>query len=174
MELNKFVELGALTLPQEKVVEIKNNTLNIKQYLPIEQKAEMIQYVIDNAINPGVGGCSPIRAEMFFYLGVLKYYCGFAIEGENLAELYDLCEANGVLEQVWNHIPEKERNFITTKTDETIEAVSKYSTSFVGVLQSMAADSDTLDSNLQDILQGIKSKEGIELIDQIKNAVGSD
>lgn len=71
-------------------------------------------------------------------------------------------------------IPESERVYMEALINDTIEDISRYNSSLVGMLRAMQGDSDGLNESLQKILEQMKSKESLEILDDIKNMVGND
>ena len=53
--------------------------------------------------------------------------------------------------------------------EETVADVARYNSSAAGIVQSMVDSSGSLDKQLSDIIQKVQSKEGLELLDMIKN-----
>lgn len=161
-----------------KTVEWKINddiTLQVLQYLPIQDKANLITFVVDQAVDERTGCFSPIRIEVYFQLALAKWYAGIKFSEKQLQDggkTYDALESNGFFNNLRSLIPEFKD--IEYMLDETIKDIARYNNSFAGVLSVMTGDSEELGSNIQEILESIKNKEGIETLSAIKEAVGTD
>lgn len=164
--------------PMIKTVDIglgPEYVLNVLQYLPIQGKANLLQYVISSAIDDNTGCFSPIRVNVYYCIGVMRSYCGMHFdEDADVLEAYDILESRGIIDNVMQAIPEEERGYMETLVNDTIEDITRYNTSLSGMIQGMADKTDGLDEQLKDILNKVKNKEGLELLGEIKNVVGTD
>lgn len=164
-----------LDLPTEILCkEVKINetvSLGVDQYLPIEKKSELITFVTNSALDTNTGCFSPLRVEVYFALGVVKYYSTLDI-GEvllsDIGKLYDALEMNGIIDKIMDAIPEDELNFVRSLVLDTIADIARYNNSFVGTLNAMSGEATGLSEQIDNIIQGMKSKEGLELISSIK------
>lgn len=146
--------------------------IQVLQYLPIQEKSKFVQYVVNSAIDTTTGCFSPIRVNVYFTIGILHFYCGIQFdEGQDLLEVYDLFEETGIINSILEAIPEEERNYMEKLVTDTIEDVTRYNNSFVGMVNSMSGDAENLDASLKNIMDKIKSKENLEYLEEIKNAV---
>lgn len=150
-------------------------TLEILQYLPIKDKGDFVTYVINNSIDENTGCFSPIRLNVFFSLGIIKWYANVDFdENDDPALLYDLLEVNHIIDKILELIPSDEQTFINDLVDNTAEDIARYNNSFAGMLSNMNSDAINLDKSIQDILEKIKNKEGLEVLSEIQNVVGKD
>lgn len=149
--------------------------LNVLQYLPIQGKANLLQYVINSAIDDSTGCFSPIRVNVYYCIGVMRSYCGLHFDDDvDVLEAYDILESRGIIDNVMAAIPEEERGYMETLINDTIEDITRYNTSLAGIVQSMSGQTTELDTQLRDILDKIKNREGLELLSEIRNVVGTD
>ena len=172
-----FKELN-LRAPDPEFRKIKLNSgveLNVRAYLPIDAKADLITWVINMALDDKTGSISPIRFEACFSIAVVQRYCGIEIpEDSVLSETYDLLETNDVIAQVMGVIPEDEITFLKELALDTVADISRYTSSFAGVMSTLNTDTSELTQRLQEIMQSIKNNEGMEQLAAIKDMVGTD
>lgn len=168
-----FKELNLPVEIKEKEVKITDEvSIGVSQYLPIEKKGELITFVANSAMDAKTGCFSPLRVEIYFALGVVKYYSTLDYDDVLLTdagELYDKLEINGIFDEIMQAIPEDELDFLHSLVIETIEDLARYNNSFAGTLGAMSQESMDLDSQLSGILEKVKSKEGLELLSTIKD-----
>ena len=84
-------------------------TLEIRNYLPVDEKAEFIQFIVNHALDDMTGCFSPIRIEVYFSIAVCKWYANITFTEKQMTEVsktYDLLEENGVIDQIISTIPE--------------------------------------------------------------------
>lgn len=173
-----FTKLGLKA--KNKASEFKVNddiTLEIRTYLPIDKKTELIQFVVNNALDEMTGCFSPVRVEVYFSIALCKWYADITFTDKQLKEIsktYDLLEENGIINGIMSQIPEGEREFIRDLVNDTIEDIARYNSSAAGIIQSMSTNAAGLDSQITEILEKVKNNEGLETLSVIKDVVGKD
>ncbi len=169
-----FVELGLELQSKENEVKIGEELiLRVRDYLPINEKASFIEYVAVNALDDNTGCFSPLRVELYFALAICHFYAGIEFEDVNPAEVYDLLETNEVVSSIMQAIPRDEINFLQELVEETIRDMARYNSSAAGVIQGMSSNASSLDTEINEILGKITNAEGLELLSEIKNVMGS-
>lgn len=174
----KFTELG-LELKIADPVEITcgDQAIQVLQYLPIDEKANLIKHVINQALDDNTGCFSPIRVEVFFSLALCKWYAGMEIEvdeAHTFSNIYDILETNRVIDDIIFAIPEDEISFLRDLMDDTIADVARYNNSAAGIIQAMSANAEGLDGQINSILEQIRNGEGLEQLAAIKDVVGNN
>lgn len=171
-----FDDLG-LTL-NDKVVDFKigeDTIVSVRQYLPVEEKTELLQYVINASLDDSTGCFSPLRVEIYFALGVCNWYTDIEIDSlADAGKTYDLLECNGILGQIFNNIPKEELEFIRDLVNDTTVDIARYNSSAAGIIQSMNSNAGDLDTQLSNILEKIRDKDGVDAFKTIKDMVGTD
>lgn len=79
----------------------ENNTINVKKYLPIEDKIDLIQIALQKAESEGV--YNDLLLEVFFHLNMIYLYTDIEFSSEDRQDelkLYDILESNGIIDQV--------------------------------------------------------------------------
>ena len=173
----KYSELN-LRAPEVEKRTIKLNSdvdLEVRTYLPIDAKADLITWVINLALDDRTGCISPVRFEVCFTIAVVKWYTDLEIDEDiPLSEIYDMFELNDTINQVMGVIPVDEIDFLKDLARDTAEDLVRYNNSFAGMVSVMNNDANNLDVELNKILDSIKNKEGLEQLAVIKDVVGSD
>lgn len=171
-----FKELG-LELKVE-YSELKINdaiSLQVRSYLPIEDKGNMITYIVNSAIDDSTGCFSPIRVEVYFALAVCKWYAGLVFEDlSNPGMIYDILDTNGIIQEIMKRIPTDELDFIQDLVKDTISDIARYNSSAAGIIQMMNQNAGDLNTQITDILEKIKNGENLETLSVIKDVVGKD
>lgn len=172
-----FQDLKLQTKIKETNFKFKDNEITVRNYLPIHEKVEFIQFVVANSLDEITGCFSPVRTEIYYGIGLCRYYAGieFSVEDiKNIESTFDALDSTGLIGEIENWIPEEESNFIRGLIDETIQDIARYNSSAAGIINAMSANSTELNETITSTLDAIKNKEGLELLDQIKNVVGND
>lgn len=159
---------------KEVAIGLGDCKIRVLQYLPIQEKADLVSYVVNAAIDENTGCFSPVRVNVYYGIAIMDKYCGISFENADVIEAYNIVDSTGILDRIMNAIPEEERIFMESLLNDTIEDISRYNSSFAGVMHSMSGEATSLDESLQSILEKIKNKEGLEVLSEIKNVVGTD
>lgn len=168
-----YSDLGLDIEIKEAEVEVAGGKkLNVLTYLPMKDKTEMLQFIVNNVIDPKTGCASPIRMEIYFSIAMCHWYGRIDFSNEDMAKIsdvYDALEVNKVIQTVVDYVPYDEINFMRDLAEETVADVARYNSSAAGIVQSMADSSGSLDKQLSDIIKKVQSREGLEMLDMIKN-----
>ena len=168
-----YSDLGLNIEIKEVEVEVAGGKkLSVLTYLPMKNKTEMLQFIVNNVIDPKTGCASPIRMEIYFSIAVCHWYGGIDFSNEDMAKIsdvYDALELNKVIQTIIDYVPYDEISFMRELAEETVADVARYNSSAAGIIQSMADSSGSLDEQLSDIIKKVQSREGLEMLDMIKN-----
>lgn len=166
------LEQGA---PETCKIDVNGTTLEILPYLPIRAKMAFVEFVVQNAVDDTTGTFSPIRVEVFFSLALARWYAGITFEdGDDLLDAYDRFEEYGILAKIREAVDEDEYGFMSELVEETVADIARYNNSFAGMVQIASANAQGLDGQITEILEKIKNREGMELLGEIKDMVGTD
>lgn len=171
-----FSKLGLKTIPDttNDSVEINGIEIPIKGYLTQQEKADLIAFVLENAVDSR--GCfSPIRVETFWGIALVKWYGGISFTDKQIfdaGKTYDLLETNGVIDDICDAIPNDEYTFLKDMLNDTKDDITRYNNSFAGIIAAAANSAENMDNELTQILTKIKNKEGLEQLSVINDIVG--
>ena len=152
-------------------------TLDVKRYLSMKDKIDLLQFIVDSSIDEKTGCFSPVRTEVAFAIGLAKWYAGveFAQEDiENILITYDILEFSGVNDAISGAIPEDEYGFMEGLIYETTRDIARYNNSAIGIINALNDDTTGLNNQITDILDKIKNSEGLEQLEVIKDVVGTN
>lgn len=173
----KYSELN-LREPEIETRTIKLDSgvdLEVRTYLPIDDKANLITWAINLALDDQTGCISPVRFEVCFALGVVKWYTGIEFDEDvSFSDIYDMFEAHDVINQVMGAIPVAEIDFVRDLAKDTADDIVRYNNSFMGMIQNTNTDTLALSDEVTNIVNAIKNGEGLEQLAVIKDVVGTD
>ena len=170
-------DLGLRELEVEtRPIKLKSGVeVSVRTYLPIDDKADLIAWVINLAVDDKTGCISPVRFETCFSVAVVQRYAGIEIDAEEtLGNVYDLLEYNDVIDQVMGAIPENELRFLSDLAKETAQDVARYNNSFLGMVNMVSGDAESLQEQTNSLINKIKNSEGLEQLAAIRDVVGTD
>lgn len=103
-----------------------NYQVNVKKYLPISDKIDLIQIALQKAQEDGI--YNPIKLDMYFHLNIIYLYTDIEIsqeEREDEMNLYDILESNDIIDMVIANMDQDEYSDLK---DRLIEMESNYLT----------------------------------------------
>lgn len=169
-----FTKLSLKRKKEVKTITINNNQIEIKQYLPVNEKLDLIARVINGAHDQN-NFPNPIKIEVIGTLEMIMAYTNISFtekQKEDIPKLYDLLEENGVIKDIISQIPEDEYNFIIDGINKTVDAVYAYNNSVLGILESVSQDYSNLDFDIEKIQQAISNPENLELLKDVLTKLG--
>ena len=169
-----FTKLSLKRKNEVKTITINNNQIEIKQYLPVNEKLDLIARVINGAHDQN-NFPNPIKIEVISTLEMIMAYTNISFtekQKEDIPKLYDLLEENGVIKDIISQIPEDEYNFIIDGINKTVDAVYTYNNSVLGILESVSQDYSNLDFDIQKLQNDIANPENLKLVKEVLTKLG--
>lgn len=169
-----FTKLSLKRKNEVKTITINNNQIEIKQYLPVNEKLDLIARVINGAHDQN-NFPNPIKIEVIGTLEMIMAYTNISFtekQKEDIPKLYDLLEENGVIKDIISQIPEDEYNFIIDGINKTVDAVYTYNNSVLGILESISQDYSNLDFDIQKLQNNIANPENLKLVKEVLTKLG--
>lgn len=169
-----FTKLSLKRKNEVKTITINNNQIEIKQYLPVNEKLDLIARVINGAHDQN-NFPNPIKIEVIGTLEMIMAYTNISFtekQKEDIPKLYDLLEENGVIKDLISQIPEDEYNFIIDGINKTVDAVYTYNNSVLGILEAVSQDYSNLDFDIQKLQNDIANPENLKLVKEILTKLG--
>lgn len=171
-----FTKLG-LTKAAESAVkftEINGQTIEVKQYLPINDKLNLIAKVLNQSADDN-NFANPIKLDVFTSLEIVFAYTNISFtekQKEDLVKLYDLLESNNIFNTIIAEIPQTEYRAIVDGVEECANAVYTYKNSVLGLLDSISQDYSTLDFNAAEIQKKLSDPENMALLKDVLAKLG--
>lgn len=156
------------------VVDGVDNPIEVRQYLPIDEKLGLIGRVIELA-HDGNNFSNPLKLKVYYSLEVIQAYTNIAFtdkQKENPTKLYDALESSGWMKQIYNVIPLEEQGLLYGGLIETIENYYKYRNSVLGVIENISTDYSDLNLDIGALQEKLANGENIELVKNIMTQLG--
>lgn len=168
-----LTKLGLKPNTEIKTVEWNGQNIEVKQYLPITEKLELISNIANESLddNPYY---NPARIQIFIRLETILAYTNINItdkQREDVFKLYDMF-AGELGDKILEAIPVTEQNFIKTTAWKVIDGVYKYKNSALGIMESITADYANLDLDATEIQKKIGDPENLELLKSVLSKLG--
>lgn len=146
----------------------------VKYYLPVEDKMEMISKIINQSVDDN-GFYNPMRLQIFTVLEVVYAYTNLnftAKQKENPFKLYDQLVSSGLFYEVQSCIWERDWEEIEKTIIATIDNIYKYKNSAMGILEAVSTDYTNLNLNASEIQSKIADSNNIEFLKEILTKLG--
>ena len=151
-------------------VEWEGETIEVKQYLPIQEKLALIGRVIMQAHEQDENYSNPVKVDVFRELEMIFTYTNISFtdkQKEDLPKLYDMIYCSGLLKAIKDAIPDEEKADIMFGIEDSIEAVYKYQNSVLGILDTIKTDYKNMDLDINKLRENIADPELLDLINGI-------
>ena len=169
-----FTKLGLKKKEEIKNITINDQVIEVKQYLPISDKINIITNVIENSADDN-NFANPVKVEVFANLEIIYAYTNISFTDKQKGDptkLYDLLEENGIIAEVIAAIPENEYALLLGWIDETIEAFYTYRNSVMGIMEQISEDYSNLSLDATEIQQKLADPQNLELLKNIMTKLG--
>lgn len=169
-----FTKLGLVKNQAVKNIVWNEQNIEIKQYLPINEKLELITNVLNSA-HDEKNFSNPVKVEIFKTIEILYAYTNINFtekQKEDIPKLYDLITSSGLFDTIKDNIPSSELDMLDESIYVSIDAIYTYQNSVMGILDTISQDYTDLDFNASDIQSKLADPKNIELLRGILTKLG--
>ena len=120
-----FTKLGLKKNEEVGILHINEQDIEVKQYLPINEKLELISSVINSAADEN-NFSNPVKENVFLTLEILYHYTNINFtdkQKEDPVKLYDLVVSSGLVNKVTDLIPEEELDEVINGVAQSVKAI---------------------------------------------------
>lgn len=172
-----FSKLGLTKdkLDEFQTVEFNDQIVEVKQYLPIAEKAELISRVLNNSVDDDAGYYNNLKLDMWLALEIVYAYSNISFTEKQKSDpmkLYDLLSSNKLLNLIIGLVPESEFYYLTKVTHELATAIYTYRNSALGILDSIGRDYSNLNFDATEIQKKLADPENLTLLKNIVEKLG--
>ena len=169
-----LTKLGLKVNQDVKNIEFNEQIIEVKQYLPINEKLELISSVINSAADEN-NFSNPVKENVFLTLEILYHYTNINFtdkQKEDPVKLYDLVVSSGLVNKVTDLIPEEELDEVINGVAQSVKAIYTYRNSVLGILESISKDYSNLDLDATEIQQKLADPDNMALLKQVLTKLG--
>lgn len=169
-----FTKLGLKKNEEVGILHINEQDIEVKQYLPINEKLELISSVINSAADEN-NFSNPVKENVFLTLEILYHYTNINFtdkQKEDSVKLYDLVVSSGLVNKVTDLIPEEELDEVINGVAQSVKAIYTYKNSVLGILESISQDYSALNLDATEIQQKLADPDNMALLKQILTKLG--
>ena len=169
-----LTKLGLKTNQEIKTIIFNEQEIEVKQYLPINDKLTIISNIINNSADE-YSFANPVKITVFIALEIIYNYTNINFtdkQKEDGAKLYDLLHSSGLIDAVYEVLPYSEREEISDGVWDSIRSIYSYKNSVMGILDNISADYNNLNLDATEIQQKIGDPENMALLKQVLTKLG--
>ena len=164
-----FSKLNLKKNDKVQVVTINGLEVEVKQYLPVAEKLELIANVLNNSADDN-NFANPVKTYVLSHLEIIYAYTNLSFtdkQKEDPAKLYDILETNGIIDSIILAMPPSEYDNLIEDITSTIDAYYKYKNSTLGILEAATTDYKNLDLEASDIQKKIADPDNLTLLKDV-------
>lgn len=169
-----FSKLGLKPNIKTGIITYNDLTIEVKDYLPVNDKLTLISNVINNTIDDN-GYYNEGKIRIFFVLEVIDAYTNLSFtekQKEDPCKLYDLIVGNELWEQVWDLILASEKEYLNTCLYETIKSIYAYKNSVMGILDTISQDYSNLSLEAASLQKDLADPENMAFLKDVLTKLG--
>ena len=169
-----FTKLGLKPNNEIKSFKFNEQVIEVKQYLPVEEKLELIGFVLE-ASHDQNNFSNPVKVQVYTALKIIEKYTNITFtekQKDNPTKLYDVLSGNGLIHKIVEAIPQEEYDVLIQGVYDTIDAVYKYQNSVLGILDTIGKDYSNLQFDAEGIQKALGDPENLGLLKDIMTKLG--
>ena len=155
-------------------IEVQGKKINIKKYLPINDKKDLIEITLQKAEESN-GTYNEILIDMYFNLYLIYLYTDIEFTDEDREDemkLYDELESSGLLERIIDKIPEDEYDTLIDYLKTMQKGDISYKHSAAAMVQKLIVDLPKNAEAAAKIVEDFDLKKYKEVVDFSQHANG--
>jgi len=148
--------------------------IEVKQYLPSNEKLELISNVINLAQTENYF-YNPLKVEIYFVMEVINKYTNITFtdkQKEDISKLYDLFVGSGLSEKIFNAIPEDEIMNLKYFCEKSVKTIYDYMNSLRGIMETVSQDYSNADFNATEIYNKLADPENLDFLKEVLGKLG--
>ena len=162
-------------LNKVQIVEYNGQTIEVKQYLPVIEKSELITRVLNNSVDENNGYYNLLKMDMYLALEIVYAYSNISFtekQKEDPMKLYDMLNASRVLNLIIGLVPEGEFYYLNKTVHEMANNIVAYRNSAMGIMERITTDYSNLDLDANAIQKELADPNNMTLLKDILTKLG--
>jgi uncharacterized protein YpbB len=156
-------------------ISIDDQKVLVEQYLPLEEKVNLITSVIEQSGNGEEGFFNIVKLNAYYIIEMIRAYTNISFtekQLEDTTKLYDAIVLNGIWTLVATAIPASEKEYIWDNILALAKEITTYNNSVLGILKSISNNRDNLNFDVNEIMSQINDPEALKLLKSMVDMTG--
>lgn len=170
-----FSKLKCKVNEEIKVINFAGEDIEVKQYLPVQDKLSLIGQVIMAAHDQDNNYANPVKINVYANLEIVFAYTNISFtekQKEDTPKLYDAMLASGLLDLILDTIPGEELALIYNGIDETVSSVYQYQNSAVGLMENIKASLNQTDFDTENLAKELEKLQNNSVLKDVLPLLG--
>ena len=171
-----FSKLGLKAAAAEpKIIEFNGQQIEVKQYLPIQEKLNLIGRVLEQAHDQDNDFQNPVKCKVILTMEIIYAYTNITFtdkQKEDITKLFDLVDSSGLVDTIFEAIPEYELNTLEDGVTDTTEAYYKYRNSIFGILDNLKQNYSEVSFDVNSLFKELQNSENVGLLKEVLTKLG--
>lgn len=171
-----FAKLGLTKNTEVKTFIYSGQEIEVKQYLPIEEKLGLIANAINNTLMTDENRFpNNVKLKMYLKLEIVFKYTNLVFtdkQKEDLPKLYDLLEGNGIIKMIEDKIPEYDTLYLEEDAREILAAMHQYNNSIYGVLDNVRNNYSDMELDINKLTSEMANAENLDIVKDVVTKLG--
>lgn len=169
-----FTKLGLKTNTDIDTFDFNEQTIEVKQYLSVNDKLALISEVINNSADNN-SFTNPVKIEVYATIAIIEAYTNITFtdkQKEDITKLYDKLVSSELYQNILHKIPAEEINSLFDALRKSVDAVYNYRNSVMGILENISTDYSNLDLDASAIQAKLADPENMALLKSVLTKLG--
>lgn len=171
-----FSKLGLIKNNNINIIEFNGQKIEIKQYLSINDKANLASNVLNYTIGNGTTRfINPLQVEVYTLLQMVEKYTNINFtdkQREDPAKLYDLIVSSGLWNLIFEKIDQTEYNAMINYINKSVKAFYDYYNSVYGIIDNINKQYETMNLDATEIQKKLDNPENLTLLKEVLEKLG--
>lgn len=153
--------------------EWNGNEIEVLDYLPIEDKYDLIMITLQKSLEDGY--YNPVKIDEFFHLHLIYMYTNINFtekQKEDEHKLYDSLKSNGLIDAFIEQMNEFDYSELFNMLDDTKRELTEYKRSTSALIQSLVSDLPKQAEAMKNIMDNFDPNKYKEVLNFAKAANG--
>lgn len=170
-----FTKLSLQKNIQAKDWNFNDQSIEVKQYLPIKERMDIVQSVIQQVINFNNEFLNEFAFHMYMDLAIVFNYTNLSFtdkQKEDLYKLYDLLVGSGFMKELKKQVNCNQTDDLEVYTYETLNGYYKYRNSIYGIMDIMSSDYGSLATEAESLRKSITDPNSLGILKETLTNLG--
>lgn len=170
-----FTKLNKIKNLPSKKYSFGEYEIEVEQYLPLEDKMNLIETVIDQAGNSEEGFFNIVKLDVYYKIEMIQAYTNINFTEKQLEDtpkLFDAIVLNDIWAFIEDKIPQTEKEYIWNNILNLAKEVTSYNNSFLGILKTISNDYGQLDLEATKIKQDLADPNTVGFLREVLSKIG--
>lgn len=171
-----FAKMGLTKNTEVKTFTYKEQEIEVKQYLPIEEKLELIGNAINNVLATDENKFpNHVKLKMYVELEVVFKYTNLVFtekQKEDLPKLYDLLAGNGIIDLIEDQLPPSTIVYLIIDASDLLDGLYKYNNSVYGILDNVSKNYKDMELDIDKLRNELATTDNLDIVKKVVDNLG--